>query len=124
MGKFEICKTNTGVVFHLKAANGEVIATSQVYSSVEACLKGVESVRHNSTAPIEDQTAEKIEEQKNPKFEVYRDKGEEFRFRLRASNGQEVAASQKYKEKSGCLKGIESIKKNAPEAEIVHREGE
>ncbi len=47
------------------------------------------------------------------KFEIYKDKAEQFRFRLKASNGQNILASQGYKTKSGCINGIESVKKNA-----------
>ncbi len=47
------------------------------------------------------------------KFEVYTDKAGEFRFRLKASNGQAILASEGYKDKSGCMNGIESVQKNA-----------
>jgi len=47
------------------------------------------------------------------KFEIYADKAGEFRFRLKASNGQAILASEGYKAKSGCNNGIESVKKNA-----------
>lgn len=53
------------------------------------------------------------------KFEVYQDKGGKYRFRLKASNGQVIATGQGYASKDTCLKGIESIKKNAAEALIV-----
>ncbi len=49
------------------------------------------------------------------KFEMYTDKAGEFRFRLNASNGQAILASEGYKDKSGCMNGIESVKKNAPD---------
>ncbi len=120
MGKFVVKETNTGIKFDLKAGNGEVIATSQVYSSKEACLKGIESVKKNSAvADIEDQTVEGYASEKNPKFEVYTDKAGEYRFRLTATNGQIIATGEGYKAKAGCMNGIESVKKNAPEAEIV-----
>lgn len=48
-------------------------------------------------------------------FEMYKDKAGEFRFRLKAANGQIILASEGYKDKSGCNNGIESVKKNAPE---------
>lgn len=48
------------------------------------------------------------------KFEIYKDKGGEFRFRLKASNGQTILASEGYKTKAACLNGVESVKKNAP----------
>ncbi|WP_342678776.1 YegP family protein [Methanofollis sp. UBA420] len=53
------------------------------------------------------------------KFEVYQDKSGEFRFRLKASNGQVIATSQSYKSKESCLKGIESVRNNAPNAEVL-----
>lgn len=49
------------------------------------------------------------------KFELYKDKAGEYRFRLKASNGQNILASEGYKAKSGCTNGIESVKKNAPD---------
>ncbi|WP_067048822.1 YegP family protein [Methanofollis ethanolicus] len=53
------------------------------------------------------------------KFEVYQEKSGEFRFRLKASNGQVIATSQTYKSKESCLKGIESVRNNAPNAEVL-----
>lgn len=53
------------------------------------------------------------------KFEIYKDGSGEFRFRLKAGNGEVIATGEGYKSKDGCQNGIESIKKNAPEAEIV-----
>ena len=123
MGKFVVKPTAKGIKFDLKAGNGEVIATSEVYSSKAACEKGLASVRKNAAvANIEDQTVEGFEVAKNPKFEVYVDKAGEFRFRLKATNGQIIAVSEGYVAKPGCLNGIESVKKNAPEAPIEYVE--
>ncbi|MEC3906671.1 YegP family protein [Tamlana sp. 2201CG12-4] len=47
------------------------------------------------------------------KFEIYKDKREEFRFRLKAGNGQTILASEGYAAKSGCNNGIESVRKNS-----------
>ena len=120
MGKFVVKESTKGFVFNLKAGNGEVIATSEVYNTKDACKNGIESVKKNAVAAdIEDQTAKDFETKKNPKFEVYTDKKGEFRFRLKAGNGQIIATGEGYKAKSGCLNGIESIKKNAPTADDV-----
>ena len=120
MGKFVIRETKTGIKFDLKAGNGEVIATSEVYASEAACRNGVASVMKNApVAAVENQTVEGYAVEKHPKFEVYADKAGEFRFRLKATNGQIIAVSEGYKAKASCLNGIESVKKNAPEAEIV-----
>ncbi len=119
MGKFVVRETATGIKFDLKAGNGEVIATSEVYASEASCLNGIESVKKNCVGEIEDLTADPVVEVKHPKFEVYTDKAGEFRFRLKARNGEVIAVSEGYTSKSGCLNGIESVKKNAPEAEVV-----
>mgnify|MGYP002514825574 FL=1 len=120
MGKFVIRKTNTGIKFDLKAGNGEVIATSEVYASEAACKNGVESVKKNApVAAVENQTVEGYAAEKHPKFEVYTDKAGEFRFRLKATNGQVIAVSEGYKAIASCLNGIESVKKNAVDAEVV-----
>ena len=119
MGKFVIRQTATGVKFDLKASNGEVIATSEVYTTEAACKNGIESVRKCCEGGIEDQTVEGYEVLKHPKFEVYEDKRGEFRFRLKARNGEIIATSEGYKAKPSCLNGIESVKKNAPEAAVV-----
>lgn len=123
MGKFVIKTVKTGIKFNLKAGNGEVIATSEVYTSESACKNGIESVRKNAVdAKLEDQTVENPETVTNPKFEVYTDKAGEYRFRLKARNGEIIAASEGYKAKASCLNGIESVRKNAPDAEVVEAE--
>ena len=120
MGKFVIKQAKTGYMFNLKAGNGEIIATSEVYTTLDACKNGVASVAKNApVAALEDQTVEGFATEKNPKFEVYADKRGEFRFRLKATNGQIIATGEGYKAKASCLKGIESIRKNAPEAAVV-----
>ena len=120
MGKFVIRTTNTGVKFDLKAGNGEVIATSQVYKSMASCRSGVASVMRNAPAAnIEDQTEEGFEKVKHPKFEIFKDKAGEFRFRLKATNGQIIAVSEGYTTEKNCLKGIESVRKNAVDAPVV-----
>ena len=120
MGKFVIRETNTGVKFDLKAGNGEVIATSEVYTTEAACKNGIASVQKNApVANVENQTVEGYAAEKHPKFEVYTDKAGEYRFRLKATNGQVIAVSEGYKALAGCMNGIESVKKNAVDAEIV-----
>lgn len=120
MGKFVVRETKTGIKFDLKASNGQVIATSQVYASKKACLKGVESVITNAAiANIEDQTVEGYETAKHPKFEIYQDKAEEYRFRLKAKNGQIIAVSEGYTTMKNCVNGVNSVIKNSKDAEIV-----
>ena len=124
MGKFEVKETKSGgFVFNLKARNGEVIAVSQTYKDEKSCLNGIESVRKNAVdAKIEDQTVENFEAVTNPKFELYADKAGEFRSRLKARNGEIIATGEGYKAKASCLNGIESIRRNAPDADVVVEE--
>jgi len=47
------------------------------------------------------------------KFEVYKDKAGEYRFRLKAANGQNILTSEGYGKKTSCMNGVESVKKNS-----------
>ena len=106
--------------FDLKATNGQVIATSEVYTTEAACRNGIESVMKNApVAAVEDQTVEGYAAQKHPKFEIYADKAGEFRFRLKATNGQIIAISEGYTTMASCVNGVDSVKKNAVDAAIV-----
>ena len=120
MSKFAVRTVNSGIKFDLKATNGQTIATSEIYESRAACLNGVESVRRNAPiANVEDQTLENFETVTHPKFEMYVDKAGEYRFRLKARNGTIIAVSEGYTAKASCENGIESVKKNAAEAEVM-----
>ncbi len=120
MGKFVIRTVDSGIKFDLKAANGQTILTSEVYTTEAACRKGIESVRRNAPkAKTENQTEQGWKALTNPKFELYLDKAGFFRFRLKARNGQIIAVSEPYSAKAGCLNGIESVKKNAADADIA-----
>ena len=122
MGKFIVKNTKAGFRFNLLATNGQVIAVSETYSTEDACLNGIESVRNSCLGPVENQTVEGFQVQTHPKFEVYQDKAGEFRFRLKAKNGQIVATGESYKQLDSCLNGVDSIKRNAPEAEVIREE--
>ncbi len=125
MGYFSVRKTNSGTKFDLVAGNHEVIATSEVYKSDSACKKGIASVRRNAPiANLQDMTEEPVAAVHCPKFEVYTDKAGEFRFRLKATNGQIIAVSEGYKAKASCLNGIESVRKNAADADLKIAEAE
>ncbi len=91
IGKFVITRAKNGkFMFNLVASNNEVVCTSQMYSSLAAARNGIDSVKRNAGAGIEDQTAEGYEKLKYPKWEVYEDKAGEARFRLAASNGETI----------------------------------
>ncbi len=118
--KFEIFKdTRDEFRFRLVAPNGEIIAASQGYDAKSSCLEGIASVEHNAvSARVIDLTS--VEEGGvGPKFEIFKDTRDEFRFRLVAPNGEIIAASQGYDAKASCVAGIESVRRNAPIAVLV-----
>jgi uncharacterized protein YegP (UPF0339 family) len=105
MGKFVVRQTPTGIKFDLKAGNGQVILTSEVYTTKAACLNGVESVKKNS--------------QEDARFERLDSKNGKPYFNLKATNGQVIGTSELYESVAARDNGIESVKKNAPDAEVV-----
>ena len=105
MGKFVTKTDNAGEIrFNLKAGNGQVILSSEGYSSKAACDNGIESVRKNS--------------QDDARFERKVAKNGKHYFNLKATNGQVIGSSQMYADASGMENGIESVKTNAPDASV------
>ena len=120
MGYFLIRPVSSGVKFDLKASNGQTIATSEVYRSRSACLRGISSVQKNApSAPVADLTATSTPACPNPRFELYRDKLGAYRFRLKARNGSIIAVSGDYSTYAACENGIESVRKNGVSGEIM-----
>jgi uncharacterized protein YegP (UPF0339 family) len=105
MGKFVITKrTNGEFQFNLKAGNGQTILTSEGYTSKAACTNGIESVKTNS--------------QDDNRFDRKEAKNGKPYFNLKASNGQIIGNSEMYESVSARENGIESVKKNAPDAAV------
>ncbi len=120
-GKWDIRRAKDGrYFFSLYASNHNVIAYSQIYSSVTAVNTGINSVISNAAkAEIEDTTLKKPTSLPCPKWEIYIDKAEQYRFRLYATNGQIVChSSHGYSSKSGCKGGIDSIRRFCAEAKV------
>ncbi len=123
MGKFVIVVNEKGDPhFNLLATNGQVIGTSEVYKSMASCKNGIDSVKRCAEGEIEDTTVEGFEPVKHPKFVITQDKAGKFRFNLKAKNGEIILSSQGYASKDTCINGINSVKKNAPEAAVVDPE--
>lgn len=117
--RFEIKIAKNGdYMFNLFAPNGKVIATSETYTTLQNCKLGIESVKRNAAVHVEDQTANTAP-LLCPKYELFLDKEGKFRFRLRASNGEIICASQSYTVKASAQTGIASVCENAPIAETV-----
>ena len=120
-GKWDIRRAKDGRFFFcLYASNHVVIAYSQIYSSLTAVTTGINSVIANAPkAEIEDTTLKKSSSIPCPKWEIYYDKAEQYRFRLYAPNGLCVChSSHGYSTKGGCKGGIESIKRFSAEARV------
>ena len=121
--RFEIKLAKNGdYMFNLYAPNGRIVATSETYTTLQNCKIGIESVRKNACVHVEDQTTEGFTPLLCPKYEIYLDKEGKFRFRLRASNGEIICASQSYTVKASARTGIASLAENAPAAETVMAE--
>lgn len=122
VGEFEIYQTASGNYnFRLKASNKNTIAVSggAGYKTLTGCKSALESIKKISGSNVEDQTLKNYETLTNPKFEIYMDKAEKFRFRLRAKNGELICVSEDgYSSKANCKAGIESVGKWAENAEI------
>ena len=101
---FELKKKNDQYHFVLKAGNGQVILSSEMYNSKAAANNGIASIQKNcgDDARYEKKTA------KNGKFH----------FNVKATNGQIIGSSQMYSAATGMNNGIESVKKNAPNAKV------
>lgn len=106
MGKFEVSVRKNGEYqFNLKATNGQVILSSEGYTTKAACINGVESVKKNAA--------------EEKRFEKLEAKNGKFYFTLKATNGQIIGQSQMYASEASRDNGIASVQKNAPEAEVV-----
>lgn len=102
-GKFEIKKsTNDKFHFNLKAGNGQIILSSEMYETKAACENGIESVKKN--APDDN----RYERRNSTKGDPY--------FVLKAGNGQEIGQSETYSSTAAMENGIESVKTNAPDS--------
>lgn len=105
MGKFEIKKDKSNQFrFNLKAGNGQVILSSEAYATKTACENGIASVKSNA--------------QDDKRYDRKTAKNGSPYFNLKATNGQVIGASEMYSNANAMENGIESIKKNAPDASI------
>ena len=100
---FELKQKDSTYHFNLKASNGQVILSSEVYNTKAAAKNGIESVKKNA--------------REEARYERKTAKNGKFHFNLKATNGQIIGSSQMYASESGMNNGIKSVMKNAPGAE-------
>ena len=105
-GKFEITKAKNGkFMFNLKASNGEVILTSQMYEARASAQQGIESVKANAA--------------QDARYERATSSSGKPYFNLKAANGQVIGNSEMYSSAVAMEGGIASVKKNAPGASVA-----
>lgn len=105
-GKFELKKSvNNKFLFNLKAGNGQIILSSELYDSRGACENGIESVKKNAGDDA------RYERKTSAKGDAY--------FVLKAANGQEIGRSEMYSSTAAMENGITSVKTNGPDAAIA-----
>ena len=90
--------------FRLKAPNGETILASEGYTSKDACMNGINSVKENSAL--------------DERYESYEDAAGTHRFRLKAANNQIIGVGEAYESKASLKSGIESVKRWASAAKV------
>lgn len=112
MGKYVIRKSKTGFYFNVEATNGQVIATAQQYKSKPSCKKAIDALKKLAKSPIEDLTIKDGPKYPNPKWQVYQDRKKEFRFRLVASNGNNLIWGEGYSTMQACKAGVLSVQAN------------
>ena len=116
--KFQLYKDALGKFrFRLLADNNKIVAIGEAYEQHASCLNGIKSIQKNCNSEIEDSTIEGMK-LPNPKYQIFKDAQDKFRFHLKAANGETVATGEAYESRQGCLDGIASVKKNAPIAKI------
>ena len=101
---FELKKKDDSYHFVLKARNGQVILSSEVYNSKSSAENGIESVKKNA--------------QEDSRFERKTAKNGKFYFNLKAKNGQIIGSSQMYAGEAGMENGIKSVAENSKNADI------
>jgi uncharacterized protein YegP (UPF0339 family) len=105
MGKFVISTRKNGEFqFNLKADNGQVILTSEGYTTKAACENGIESVKKNGGD--------------DARYERKKSTNEKHYFNLKAANSQVIGTSEMYESSTAMENGIASVKKNAPGATV------
>ena len=105
-GKFELKIAKNGKYhFNLLAGNGQVILSSEMYESKSAAENGIASVQKNAADDA------RYDRRESAKGDPY--------FVLKSTNGQEIGRSEMYSSTAAMENGINSVKTNAPEAQIV-----
>jgi uncharacterized protein YegP (UPF0339 family) len=105
---------NYQTYFVLKATNGEIIGTSETYTTPAAKDNGIQAIISTLSATVEVEQVDQIADDTNGVFELFTDVKSQTRFRLKSPNGEIILQSEGYTSKAGALNGIDSVRTNAP----------
>jgi uncharacterized protein YegP (UPF0339 family)/cell division protein FtsB len=106
VGKYVVSAAKNGNYhFNLKATNGQVILSSEMYSTKAACMNGIESVQNNCNEDV--------------RYDRLQSSNDKSYFNLKASNGQIIGTSEMYESEANMEKGIASVKRNGISKDIV-----
>jgi uncharacterized protein YegP (UPF0339 family) len=110
--RFEVYKDKQDEYrWRLKADDKNLATSGQGYKAKADCKRAIERIKSDADTKL--------------KFEVYEDKAKEYRFRIKATNGQEIGASSGgYKDRAEADKVVDEIKKGARDAEVVEKKGD
>ncbi len=116
--KFQIYKDAAGKFrFRLLNNEGKIVAVGEAYEQHASCLNGIKSIQKNCNSDVEDSTVENAPKLTNPKYQIFKDTAGEFRFHLKASNGEIIAESKGYGAKEECQRVLDAVR-NSCNAEI------
>ena len=116
--KFQVYKdASRRTRFRIRANNNQIVAVGEAYERYASCIKGIESVKRNCNAEIEDLTVEGGPTLPNPKYQIFKDNVGKLRFHLKAANGEIIAKSEGYESREGCLNGIDVVR-HCADAEV------
>lgn len=107
--KFQIYEDKAGKFrFRLRAPNNKIVTVGEAYETKAGCMKGVNAVKKYCGSEVEDLTKSEVGKPV-PKFQVFKDRNERFRFHLLAPNYEIIAVSEAYESYTGCINGIEAV---------------
>jgi uncharacterized protein YegP (UPF0339 family) len=119
-----VIKTLKGDIykFDLTGPEGKTVIRSGEYTLKRSCVSGIQSVQKNgATENVEDRTADKIVKAPNPKYEIFLDEAEKYRFSLKAPNGYVILTSNAYVSKKSCLKAIENVRLYSKTEKVINK---
>ena len=104
VGKWVVeIKSDDEYMSKLSASNGEVMLSSEIYTTEEGARAGIATI---------------IKAIETGEFIIYQDKSKDYYYKLKNAQNRLLCAGEIYKSKAQCEKAVESVKRIAKEAVI------